>query len=94
VTYDASSLDYAANVVATRSAATWAHDHGLWTKAELGEVGGSHAVAATESARLDIALVPSLRAALADPVMTDPRDHLPPVREATATAVAGVLQRL
>ncbi|MDI6910241.1 class II fructose-bisphosphate aldolase [Nocardioides sp.] len=40
VMFDASRLDYLANVAATRSAARWAHDHGLWFEAELGEVGG------------------------------------------------------
>ncbi|WP_028932755.1 class II fructose-bisphosphate aldolase [Pseudonocardia spinosispora] len=40
VMFDASKLDYAANLAATRKAADWAHDHGLWLEAELGEVGG------------------------------------------------------
>jgi len=40
VMFDASRLNYVANVAATRSAARWAHDHGLWFEAELGEVGG------------------------------------------------------
>lgn len=38
--YDASKLDYADNVAATRNAADWAHSKGLWLEAELGEVGG------------------------------------------------------
>jgi fructose-bisphosphate aldolase class II len=38
--YDASKLDYAANIAATRAAAEWAHSQGLWLEAELGEVGG------------------------------------------------------
>jgi fructose-bisphosphate aldolase, class II len=38
--YDASRQDYAGNVSATRTAAEWAHTHGLWLEAELGEVGG------------------------------------------------------
>jgi fructose-bisphosphate aldolase, class II len=38
--YDASKLDYADNVAATRRAADWAHDNGLYLEAELGEVGG------------------------------------------------------
>jgi fructose-bisphosphate aldolase, class II len=38
--YDASRLPYAQNVQATREAAEWAHRHGLWIEAELGEVGG------------------------------------------------------
>jgi fructose-bisphosphate aldolase, class II len=38
--YDASTMDYADNVAATRSAASWAHGEGLWLEAELGEVGG------------------------------------------------------
>jgi fructose-bisphosphate aldolase class II len=40
VMFDASKLGYEANVAATRSAGRWAHDHGLWFEAELGEVGG------------------------------------------------------
>jgi fructose-bisphosphate aldolase class II len=38
--YDASKMDYADNVAATRNAAEWAHGKGLWLEAELGEVGG------------------------------------------------------
>jgi fructose-bisphosphate aldolase class II len=40
VMFDASRLEYADNVAATASAAAWAHSHGLWFEAELGEVGG------------------------------------------------------
>ncbi|MGH9158969.1 MAG: class II fructose-bisphosphate aldolase [Vicinamibacteraceae bacterium] len=40
VMYDASTLDYEANVAATRAAADWAHRQGLWVEGELGEVGG------------------------------------------------------
>ncbi|MET0235784.1 MAG: class II fructose-bisphosphate aldolase [Kibdelosporangium sp.] len=40
VMYDASRLPYADNVEATRAAAHWAHNNGLWIEAELGEVGG------------------------------------------------------
>ena len=40
VMFDASHLDYADNVAATRSAAQWAHAHGLFLEAELGTVGG------------------------------------------------------
>ncbi|WP_422743505.1 class II fructose-bisphosphate aldolase [Mycobacterium sp. WMMD1722] len=40
VMFDASKLDYDANVAATRAAADWAHRHGLFLEAELGEVGG------------------------------------------------------
>jgi fructose-bisphosphate aldolase class II len=40
VMFDASKLEYGANVAATRAAADWAHDHDLWAEAELGEVGG------------------------------------------------------
>ncbi len=40
VMFDASTLDYAGNVDATRTAAEWAHARGLWLEAELGEVGG------------------------------------------------------
>lgn len=38
--FDASTLPYADNVAATRRAARWAHEHGLFLEAELGEVGG------------------------------------------------------
>ena len=38
--FDASHLDYDANVAATRDAARWAHDRGLLLEAELGKVGG------------------------------------------------------
>lgn len=38
--YDASTLDYAENVAATRAARDWAHDNDLYLEAELGEVGG------------------------------------------------------
>ncbi|GAB3973667.1 class II fructose-bisphosphate aldolase family protein [Actinoallomurus acanthiterrae] len=44
VMFDASHLDYADNLAATRSAAAWAHDNGLWIEAELGEVGGKDGV--------------------------------------------------
>ncbi|MEO5982103.1 MAG: class II fructose-bisphosphate aldolase [Pedococcus sp.] len=38
--FDASHLDYDANVCATREAAQWAHARGLLLEAELGKVGG------------------------------------------------------
>ncbi|MET7970864.1 class II fructose-bisphosphate aldolase [Micromonospora sp. NPDC005305] len=40
VMYDAAGLPYAANVEATRRAADWAHERGLWIEAELGRIGG------------------------------------------------------
>jgi fructose-bisphosphate aldolase, class II len=40
VMFDASKLEFGANLAATKAAAEWAHDHGLWMEAELGEVGG------------------------------------------------------
>lgn len=40
VMFDASTLDYDANVAATKAAAAWAHRNGLFLEAELGEVGG------------------------------------------------------
>ena len=40
VMYDAAKLDYHQNVDATRAAREWAHGHGLYLEAELGEVGG------------------------------------------------------
>lgn len=38
--FDASQLDYAENVSATRDAARWAHERGMLLEAELGKVGG------------------------------------------------------
>lgn len=38
--FDASKLNFADNVARTRAAAEWAHAHGLYLEAELGEVGG------------------------------------------------------
>lgn len=173
VMYDASELDYEANVKATRDAARWAHDHGLWVEAELGEVGGkdgvhsptartrpaeaaryvadtgvdalavavgsSHAMT-TKSATLDIGLIGELRAALpvplvlhgssgvlegdlrravaagltkinfgtqlnvaftgavraalADPALTDPRKYLGPARDELAGTVAHIIRLL
>jgi fructose-bisphosphate aldolase class II len=40
VMYDGSSLDFDANVRATREMARWCHANDLWLEAELGEVGG------------------------------------------------------
>ena len=40
VMYDASKLDFADNVAATRDAARWGKAHGLYVEAELGAVGG------------------------------------------------------
>jgi fructose-bisphosphate aldolase class II len=38
--FDASKMEYSDNVTATAAAAQWAHEHGLFLEAELGEVGG------------------------------------------------------
>ena len=38
--FDASKLDYDANVAATKAAADWVHERGMFLEAELGEVGG------------------------------------------------------
>ena len=38
--FDASKLDYDANVAATKAAADWAHGRDIFLEAELGEVGG------------------------------------------------------
>jgi fructose-bisphosphate aldolase class II len=40
VMFDASHLDYADNVAATKAAGDWAHSQGLYLEAELGKVGG------------------------------------------------------
>ena len=44
VMFDASKLDYADNVRATREVVAYCHDHGVWVEAELGEVGGKDGV--------------------------------------------------
>ena len=43
VMYDASRLPYDGNLAATRAAVDRAHAQGLWTEAELGEIGGKGA---------------------------------------------------
>lgn len=40
VMFDAAHLPYEQNLAATRAATDWAHTHGMWIEAELGEVGG------------------------------------------------------
>ena len=40
VMFDASRMAYEENVRATARAVVWAHEHGMWLEAELGEVGG------------------------------------------------------
>ncbi|WP_329172867.1 class II fructose-bisphosphate aldolase [Streptomyces sp. NBC_01477] len=40
VMFDASRLAYGENVRATARVTEWAHGHGVWVEAELGEVGG------------------------------------------------------
>ncbi|MDK1342742.1 class II fructose-bisphosphate aldolase family protein [Streptomyces sp. 378] len=42
VMYDAARLPYAQNLAATRAAVDWAHAHGLWIEAELGQIGGKN----------------------------------------------------
>ncbi|GAA0372851.1 class II fructose-bisphosphate aldolase [Actinoallomurus spadix] len=44
VMYDASALDYDANVAATAEITAYCHEHGVWVEAELGEVGGKDGV--------------------------------------------------
>jgi fructose-bisphosphate aldolase class II len=44
VMFDASGLDYAANVAATAEVAAWCHDRCAWIEAELGEIGGKDGV--------------------------------------------------
>lgn len=44
VMFDASALEYAANVAATTAVADWCREHGVWVEAELGEVGGKDGV--------------------------------------------------
>ena len=40
VMFDASALEYAANLAATAEVAAWCHQRGIWVEAELGEIGG------------------------------------------------------
>jgi fructose-bisphosphate aldolase, class II len=44
VMFDASALEYAANVEATAAVVTRCHDAGVWVEAELGEIGGKNGV--------------------------------------------------
>jgi fructose-bisphosphate aldolase class II len=44
VMFDASALDYPANVAATCGLAAWCHERGIWVEAELGEIGGKDGV--------------------------------------------------
>lgn len=47
--FDASKLPYQENVAVTAAAAEWAHRHGMWLEAELGEVGGKNGVHAPQA---------------------------------------------
>jgi len=44
VMYDASSLPYPGNVAATARVAAWCRERGMWTEAEIGEIGGKDGV--------------------------------------------------
>ncbi len=44
VMYDASGLPYPDNVAATARIASWCHERGMWTEAEIGEIGGKDGV--------------------------------------------------
>jgi fructose-bisphosphate aldolase, class II len=44
VMYDASGLPYSGNVAATARIARWCHERGIWTEAEIGEIGGKDGV--------------------------------------------------
>ena len=44
VMFDASALDYPANVDATAEVAAWCHERDVWIEAELGEIGGKDGV--------------------------------------------------
>jgi fructose-bisphosphate aldolase class II len=44
VMFDASALDYSANVAATAELARWCHAREVWVEAELGEIGGKDGV--------------------------------------------------
>ena len=54
VMFDASTLEHAENVAATRAAADFLHEHEIWVEAELGEIGGkdgAHAPACADRSR-------------------------------------------
>lgn len=53
VMFDASRRSDEDNVRATREAADWAHEHGLYIEAELGEIGGKKGSAHTPGVRTD-----------------------------------------
>jgi len=42
--FDASGLDYAANLAVTARLTAWAHERRVWVEAELGEIGGKDGV--------------------------------------------------
>ena len=42
--YDASTLPYRENVLATAQVAAWCHERGMWLEAEIGEIGGKDGV--------------------------------------------------
>ena len=44
VMYDASALPYPDNVAATARVAAWCRERGMWTEAEIGEIGGKDGV--------------------------------------------------
>jgi fructose-bisphosphate aldolase, class II len=44
VMFDASALEYEANVAATADLAAWCHERAVWVEAELGEIGGKDGV--------------------------------------------------
>jgi fructose-bisphosphate aldolase, class II len=44
VMYDASALPYSGNVATTERVARWCHERGMWTEAEIGEIGGKDGV--------------------------------------------------
>ena len=44
VMFDASALEYEANVAATADLTAWCHERSVWVEAELGEIGGKDGV--------------------------------------------------
>jgi fructose-bisphosphate aldolase class II len=44
VMYDASAMEYSANVASTAEVTRWCHDRAVWVEAELGAVGGKDGV--------------------------------------------------
>jgi fructose-bisphosphate aldolase, class II len=113
VMFDASALDYGANVETTAEIAEWCHDRGVWMEAELGEIGGKDGVHASTArtrpdeaaayvaatgvdalavARLDLALIKEISAAVPVPLVLHGSSGVPD--EMLAEAVRAGLTKI